>query len=120
MKFSVVIPAYNEAEGIAAAVKALLVQTMPKNDFEIIVADNNSQDNTAQIAAAAGADLVIKESKQGSNMARQAGLDKSRGEIIAFLDADSLPPADWLSRIDQDLANGKFAAVSDLPASKKF
>ncbi|MDD4902285.1 MAG: glycosyltransferase family 2 protein [Patescibacteria group bacterium] len=112
MKFSVVIPAYNEAESIAAAVKALLAQTVAKNDFEIIVVDNNSKDDTAKIAAIAGADLVIGEKKQGSNLARQAGLDKARGEIIAFLDADSIPPPNWLEMIGQDLATPDFVAVS--------
>ena len=112
MKFSVVIPAYNEAANIAAAVHALTCQTIPRSDFEIIVADNASQDNTAKIAAAAGADVVLEEKKQGSNIARQAGLDRAQGEIVAFLDADSVPPPNWLERIGQDLERKNCAAVS--------
>ncbi len=112
MKLSVVIPAYNEASTIASAIKALLAQTTAKNDFEIIVVDNNSADDTAAIATAAGADLVIAEKKQGSNMARQAGLNKARGEIIAFLDSDSIPPPNWLESIANDLGTKDCAAVS--------
>ncbi|MDD5527598.1 MAG: glycosyltransferase [Patescibacteria group bacterium] len=112
MKFSVVVPAYNEAKSIAAAVQALLAQTAPRNEFEIIVVDNNSIDNTFEIARQSGADLVIKETKQGTNMARQAGLAKAKGEIVAFLDADSVPPPDWLEKIEADLGDGKIMAVS--------
>jgi glycosyltransferase involved in cell wall biosynthesis len=112
MKFSVVIPDYNESENIVKAIKALSVQTVARSDLEIIVVDNNSTDNSAAAAAAAGADLVIEEKKQGTNMARQAGLARAQGETIAFLDADNLPPPEWLEKIAADLADKRFAAVS--------
>ncbi|HTX86680.1 MAG TPA: glycosyltransferase [Candidatus Nanoarchaeia archaeon] len=112
MEFSIVIPAYNEAENIGAAIKALLGQTVEKKFFEIIVVDNNSTDDTFASAEQAGADLVIKETRQGTNMARQAGLSRARGEIIAFLDADCLPPDDWLEKIADDLSDPAIAAIS--------
>ena len=58
---------------------------------------------------------MVNEKRQGSNIARQAGLEKATGEIVAFLDADSVPPPDWLQKIGQDLADDKFAAVSGPP-----
>jgi len=112
MKFSVIIPAYNEAQYIELAIKALQKQIVPRKDFEIIVVDNNSEDNTAEIAKKAGADKVVKETKQGTNMARQRGADESKGEIIAFLDADSEPPPDWLEKIKKNLDRSGVAAVS--------
>lgn len=112
MKFSIVIPAYNEAENIAAAIKALISQDFPRSDFEIIVVDDNSTDNTAVLAQEAGADLVIHEKKPGTNIARQAGLERAKGEIVAFLDADNIPPTDWLAKIGANLADQKISAVS--------
>jgi len=112
MKFSVIIPAYNEAQYIELAIKALQKQIVPRKDFEIIVVDNNSEDNTAEIAKKAGADKVVKETKQGTNMARQRGAEESKGEIIAFLDADSIPVPHWLEQIETDLNKTGVAAVS--------
>lgn len=112
MKFSIVIPAYNEAKSIEIAIKALYLQNIDKNQFEIIVVDNNSTDNTSEVAKKAGADVVVKELRKGTNMARQAGFQASRGEIVAFLDADSEPTRDWLERIGKDLAQENIYAVS--------
>ncbi len=112
MKYSVVIPAHNEAGSIANAINALKAQTVPREDFEIIVVDNASNDNTYERALNAGADIVIKESKKGANMARQTGFENSKGEIVAFLDADCLPPPDWLQKIEKDLSQKNIAAVS--------
>lgn len=112
MKYSVIIPAYNEAENIGDAIRALRLQNVDRGQFEIIVVDNNSDDDTYEIAKKAGADVVIKEEKKGTNMARQAGYKASRGEIVAFLDADSQPPPNWLERIGKDLSREGVRAVS--------
>ncbi len=112
MKFSIVIPVFNEAENITAAMNALLIQTVGRNNFEIIVVDNNSTDASFVIAERSGADLVIKETRQGTNMARQAGLAVAKGEIIAFLDMDCVPPPGWLAKMESDLADPSIAAVS--------
>ena len=112
MKFSVVIPAHNEAENIGTAIKALKLQNIDKGQFEIIVVDNNSTDGTFEAAEKAGADIVVKEPKKGTNMARQAGFKASKGDIVAFLDADSEPVCDWLYRIGNDLSREDIFAVS--------
>lgn len=112
MKYSVIIPAYNEAGDITNAINALKAQNIPRKDFEIIVVDNLSTDNTYEKALEAGADVVIKESKKGANMARQAGFEKSKGEISVFLDADCVPPNNWLEKITKDLSKPGIAAVS--------
>ncbi len=112
MKYSIIIPAYNEEGSISNAINALKVQNIPRQDFEIIVVDNVSTDNTYGKALQAGADVVIKESKKGANMARQAGFEKSQGEISVFMDADCTPPRDWLERIEKDLSKKGIAAVS--------
>jgi len=112
MKYSVIIPAHNEGESIAKTINALKTQNIPRRDFEIIVVDNLSTDDTYEKAFEAGADVVVKENKKGTNIARQAGFENSKGEIVAFLDADCIPPCDWLQKIEKDLSQKNVAAVS--------
>ncbi len=112
MKVSVVIPARNEEVKIGAAVRALLRQEFPRSDFEIIVVDNGSTDNTSGAAKIAGADKVILEKEPGTNIARQRGVKESTGEIIGFLDADSEAPPEWLNKISRLLHEPGVVAVS--------
>ncbi len=102
-KISVVIPAYNEEEYLGATLDALSLQTFPRTDFEIVVVDNASTDQTSIIARTHGADKIIFESTKGTNQARQTGLNHAEGIMIAFLDADCIAPPDWLERIDASL-----------------
>ncbi len=112
MKYSVIIPTHNEAENIGKAISVLNKQSVSRKDFEIIVVDNLSTDNTFEAARKAGADKVIKENIKGTNIARQTGFKNSQGEIVAFLDADCEPLPNWLELIDKDLASGEIKAVS--------
>ncbi|GIW61721.1 MAG: glycosyl transferase [Patescibacteria group bacterium] len=93
---SVVIPAFNEAKNIHQTLESILNQTY--QDFELIVVDNNSTDNTAEIAGRYGA-KVIYEPKKGVTHARQAGFLAAKGEIIVSTDADAIHPPDWIERI---------------------
>jgi peptidoglycan/xylan/chitin deacetylase (PgdA/CDA1 family)/GT2 family glycosyltransferase len=67
-------------------------------EYEVIVVDNASTDNTAKIARDWGA-KVVYESKRSPACARQKGAEVATGEIIAFIDADTQAPACWLSTI---------------------
>jgi glycosyltransferase involved in cell wall biosynthesis len=79
---------------------------------EIIVVDNGSTDRTAEVAAAAGA-RVLSQPVHGIWPAASTGYDAAAGDIIARLDADSRPPADWLSRIDAAFAESpQLAAIT--------
>jgi glycosyltransferase involved in cell wall biosynthesis len=69
---------------------------------EILVVDNGSRDATPQVAAAAGA-VVVLERHRGVCAARQAGLTASHGEVVVSTDADTVHPPDWLTRIDRQL-----------------
>jgi glycosyltransferase involved in cell wall biosynthesis len=98
-RFSVVVPAHNEAETLPATLRSLQGQDFPGR-FEIIVVDNASTDATAEIAAAAGV-RVVAEPRRGVCSARQRGTEVAQGEIVVSTDADTTHPADWLSRIDR-------------------
>lgn len=111
-KFSIVIPAYNEEEGIARTVAAALAQALPRETFEVIVVDNNSADKTSEAARTAGADKVVRELEKGTNFARERGRKEAQGEIIAFIDGDSEPPPDWLAHIERDLSEPGIVAIS--------
>lgn len=98
---SVVIPVWNDAEMLTACLRALARQTRPAD--EVIVVDNASTDDSAAVAVAAGA-RVICEPMRGILQASVTGFTAATGEVIARLDADSVPPADWLERIEAILA----------------
>jgi glycosyltransferase involved in cell wall biosynthesis len=97
LRISVVIPVYNDAEFLSTCLRALSQQRRPAD--EIIVVDNASTDATAAIARAAGVRLVV-EPLRGIWPAASAGYDAATGDVIARLDADSVPPVDWLQRIE--------------------
>jgi glycosyltransferase involved in cell wall biosynthesis len=97
-RFSVVIPAYNEAEFLGSCLDSLLEQDFP-GSYEIIVVDNNSTDATADVAGSRGV-RVVHEPKAGVCSARQCGTTAARGEIVVSTDADTVFSPGWLSRID--------------------
>jgi peptidoglycan/xylan/chitin deacetylase (PgdA/CDA1 family)/GT2 family glycosyltransferase len=94
---SVVIPAYNEEEYLPSCLESIRKQDYAA-EYEIIVVDNASTDNTAKIALDWGA-KVVYESKRSPACARQKGVETTTGEIIAFIDADTQAPTCWLSTI---------------------
>ncbi|MBI4066766.1 glycosyltransferase family 2 protein [Candidatus Gottesmanbacteria bacterium] len=93
---SVVIPAFNEEKYLPQCLKALQNQTF--KDFEIIVVDNNSTDETAEIAKKADT-KVVEEKRQGTTFAQEKGFSSARGSIIARTDADTIVSPNWLSLI---------------------
>jgi glycosyltransferase involved in cell wall biosynthesis len=98
MFISVVIPAHNEERYLGACLQALQGQSYPQSRFEVIVVDNASTDDTAQIARQSGA-IVVTEPRRGIGRARQRGARAAQGEILASTDADTIVPRDWLERI---------------------
>ena len=82
---SVIIPAYNEADRIAATIAAA---RRLQGVSEIVVVDDGSTDDTAQAAEAAGADVVLKQANGGKGAALNAGFAHSSGQIALLLDAD--------------------------------
>lgn len=97
-RFSVVIPAYNEAGYLEATLESLRRQDFA-GSYEVIVVDNNSSDDTAVVAERLGA-TVLREPRPGVCWARQRGTLVARGEIVVSTDADTVHPRDWLTRLD--------------------
>lgn len=90
MKYSIIIPAYNEAAELPATLAAIR-HAMQAVDLsgEIIVVDNNSTDATAEIATREGADQVVFEPVNQISRARNAGAKCARGKWFIFIDADT-------------------------------
>lgn len=99
---SVVVPSRDDARMLEVCLRLLEVQS--RRPDEVIVVDNDSTDDTAAVARAAGA-LVVSEPCHGVWPASAAGFDAARGELIVRIDADTRPPADWLERIESRLVN---------------
>jgi glycosyltransferase involved in cell wall biosynthesis len=93
---TVVIPSLDDAEMLRRCLEHLAVQT--RRPDEIIVVDNGSTDDTTAVGLAAGA-LVVHEPVHGVLRATARGFDAATGEIIARLDADSRPAADWTAQL---------------------
>lgn len=89
-KVSVVIPTYNRGYIVREAIESVLAQTF--GDFEVIVVDDGSADDTAEKIAAIRDSRVryIRQSNAGVSAARNRGVAEARGEIISFLDSDDL------------------------------
>ena len=106
---SVVIPHYNDLEALSVCTASLRLQSWPAERMEVIVADNNSACGVEAVQRAAAGYRVVQASIQGAGPARNAGAAVARGEILAFLDSDCDPQADWIENGVRALATYDFA-----------
>jgi glycosyltransferase involved in cell wall biosynthesis len=86
LKITVVMPCYNEEEGVAECLRQ-----MPDFVDETIVVDNNSSDRTGEVARAAGAKVVF-EARPGYGRAYKSGLSQATGDVVCTLDGDATYP----------------------------
>lgn len=98
MKASVIIPAYNAKNTIAACLDAIKRGDY-KGDYEIILVDDGSTDDTAEIASRFEGVRVIKQNNAGPASARNRGAKEAQGDIIIFTDSDCAPERDWMNQM---------------------
>jgi cellulose synthase/poly-beta-1,6-N-acetylglucosamine synthase-like glycosyltransferase len=96
---SLIVAAYEEEEVIAERVRNLLALDYPRDRMELIVACDGSPDATAERARAAGADLVLDLPRAGKVRAQDAAVERARGELLAFSDANARWAPDALARL---------------------
>ncbi|AJY75714.1 glycosyltransferase [Paenibacillus beijingensis] len=104
MKVTVAICTHNRAQDLGEAIQSGLDQPFGDGELEVIVIDNKSTDNTAQLVSAmqktAGARLrYIMEPKLGLSVARNRAIKEARGEYILFLDDDAVASPQWARQI---------------------
>lgn len=98
---SVVVPTYNRGELLRDTIDSLLIQSYPKNCFEIIVVDNSSTDGTGEIVRSLqerSPDILryYRKENEGPGSSRNFGIAKARGTIVAFTDSDCTADRNWL------------------------
>jgi glycosyltransferase involved in cell wall biosynthesis len=115
---SVVIPHFNDLEGLAKCLASLRRQALPRDLFEVIVADNNSVAGVSAVRDLAPDATVLAAPIQGAGPARNAGAAAARGKVLAFIDCDCIADADWLreglSALERfDYVGGQVMAETD-------
>jgi glycosyltransferase involved in cell wall biosynthesis len=108
-KVSVVVASYNGGRTLGACLESLTRLNYP--DYEVILVDDGSTDDTAQIAARFPAVRCLRQTNQGLAVARNTGIAAATGEIVAFTDSDCRADEDWLYYLVGDLLSGGFAGV---------
>jgi glycosyltransferase involved in cell wall biosynthesis len=108
-KVSVVVCSYNGAPTLRACLESLGQLNYP--DYEVILVDDGSKDNTPEIARDFPGVRTIRQENKGLSVARNVGIEAATGEIVAFTDSDCMADKDWLYYLVQTLVSGPFAAV---------
>jgi glycosyltransferase involved in cell wall biosynthesis len=108
IKISFVVPAYNEESYIRHCLDAIVREIGGRDGYEIIVVDNNSNDRTCEIVTREYPGIrLIHEPRRGANRAREAGFAVSKGDLVAFLDADTELMSGWINRAERAFAADK-------------
>ncbi len=105
---SIVIPTLNEGEYLEETLRSIKSQT--SQDFEIIVSDSKSDDNTQKIAKKYGAKIVVSE-RRGPAFGRNRGAEAAKGDILLFLDADTVLSKGALAGIEKIMNERKDVAA---------
>jgi len=103
MTISVIIPAYNEENYIGQTLKSV-GDNAPDNVVEIIVVDNASTDKTREVVAKFPRVKIVEEKNKGLTRARQAGLNAAKGDILVYIDADTLARKDWFEVLNREFS----------------
>lgn len=109
MGISIIIPTYNEEKYIGTCLRSLECQDYPGN-YEVIVSDGSSEDGTVAIAERL-ADRVIVDRKDTIAYGRQVGSQAARYQVLAYTDADTFIPSDWLSSLASSLEDRRVVGV---------
>ena len=110
VRYSVVIPAYNAGRTLPDTLAALRNQSVPPEDYEVIVVDDGSTDETPSVVRRLGAKCITQPNR-GPAAARNRGVRAARGEFVLFTDADCVPERDWIRQMTLPFRNQRTAGV---------
>jgi GT2 family glycosyltransferase len=110
-RISVVVPAFEASASIERCLAALAHQTLAPEQYEVIVVDDGSTDDTANRASRCGARVVRLPRNQGPAQARNAGLAIARGELIVFTDSDCEPTSGFLAALTAPMRDACISAT---------
>jgi glycosyltransferase involved in cell wall biosynthesis len=110
---SVVVCAYNEEKYLEQCLEALRIQSYPSERYEIIIIDDESHDETFNIANKFKLSFLKKKHPLislksiphgGLSVARNSGINVSKGDVVAFIDGDAIAKHDWVEKIANEFA----------------
>lgn len=104
---SVVIPHLNQPEALPCCLASLAAQTYRRDNFEVIVVDNGSIMPPSDVVDRFDRVRLASEVRRGPGPARNRGVALSRGELLAFIDADCMAHPDWLAMIAQHIGESE-------------
>lgn len=114
MKASVIIPTRNRANVLGACLESLTQQTLPIDQFEVVVVDNGSTDGTRQVAARYASEIDVRVEhapEPGLHVGRHAGLRAARSDVLVFADDDIVAGRAWLAAIVDAFSSKDVALV---------
>ena len=112
---SVVVCTFNRADHLSRLLDSIESQTLSKNRYEVIIVDNNSTDDTPDIARAFCEEhsnvVCVTEENQGLAHARNRGMEEARGVFVAYTDDDAVLPETWLEKAANIISKCGYAAL---------
>jgi glycosyltransferase involved in cell wall biosynthesis len=117
MKVTVILCTYNRCRSLVRALESLVAsQLPPAAEWEVLVVDNNSTDQTREVVADfalrfAGRVRYVLEPRQGLSYARNAGIQEAGGDVLAFVDDDVTVEPEWLARLTSIFQEGSWAGA---------
>jgi len=94
---SVIVPTYRDWEALAACLACLEAQTVPAQDIEILIANNNPEEAVPESVTLPPNARIVWRPKPGSYAARNAAVAVARGAVLCFTDSDCRPESDWVA-----------------------
>ncbi len=123
LELSVVIPTYNRIDTLREVIPSLLAQSLPREQYELLVCDSNSNDGTAEYLAGVAREHPnvrhLPGSYTGRAMARNAGIAAARGRIVLFNDSDIIADPELLATHLQRHGEAQHIAVVGLEVQVK-
>jgi len=102
---SVVVPTLNEEKLVARCLNSIIHQTVPRENYEIILSDSSSTDGTVRIARKL-ADRVVVCKRKGAGFGRNFGTKFAKGKYLAFADGDTIVSRTWIEGVIEGLDKG--------------
>ncbi len=100
---SIIIPTHNSASTIQQCISSITSQIYPKKNYEIILVDDGSTDETLNLVKDMGANKIIKVDPCFQGKARNIGANNAKGNVLAFIDSDCAADKDWLKTIEKEI-----------------
>ena len=110
--FSIIVPCYNRSDEIIDLIHSFKEQTFQKDEFEVLLVDDGSTDNTAEIVSQLIDSMPFRirffqRNHEGPGPARNYGMSQAEGEYFLFIDSDCIADPDWLTRLAEAIEKEK-------------